>query len=141
MTEFTPVSALIGGALIGVAAVLLFQLNGRIAGISGIFFGSFESRGAERVWRLCFVAGLVLGGLAYLVFSGQPLAPGYRPSLAQVALGGVLVGLGTRLGSGCTSGHGVCGIARLSMRSLAATITFLLFGMLIATTWRGWLTP
>ena len=141
MTEFTPISAAIGGSLIGVAAVLLFQLNGRIAGISGIFFGVFRSENSERTWRLLFIAGLILGGLVYPMFSGQSLTVDYTPSLIQVAIGGVFVGLGTRLGSGCTSGHGICGIARLSVRSLAATVVFLLVGMFVATSLHGWFSP
>lgn len=132
MTEFTPFSATIGGALIGLSAVLLMWLNGRIAGISGILQGAAFFRGAERSWRLAFVAGLVLGGFLFLLVTGDTLLTRTGVSPALIIGAGVLVGIGTRLGSGCTSGHGVCGISRLSPRSLMATATFMLAG--IATT-------
>lgn len=133
MTEFTPVSALIGGALIGLAATLLLKLNGRIAGISGILNGALSLRPGDRTWRLLFVVGLVLGGFIYQLVADRPLMTreGF-PSL-QLVVAGVLVGFGTRLGSGCTSGHGVCGIARLSPRSLLATLLFVATGMLTAS--------
>jgi uncharacterized membrane protein YedE/YeeE len=112
MADANILGGLIGGALIGIAASLLLLLNGRIAGISGILSGVFGTiGGTERYWRLAFVIGLICGAAIYFV-------------------AGLLVGFGTRLGSGCTSGHGVCGLARLSPRSLAATGTFILFGML-----------
>lgn len=133
MTEFTPVSALIGGALIGLSATLLLKLNGRIAGISGILNGALSLRPGDRTWRLLFVAGLVLGGFIYQIVADRPLMTREGFSLLQLALAGVLVGFGTRLGSGCTSGHGVCGIARLSPRSLLATLSFVAMGMLTAS--------
>lgn len=133
MTQFTPLASIIGGVLIGCAAVLLYQLNGRIAGISGIVFGIFGADRAQRAWRVLFVVGLVLGGVAYQSVSSESVAGVRSLSLLQAGLGGVLVGIGTRLGSGCTSGHGVCGIARLSIRSLIATAIFVLFGALTAT--------
>ena len=129
MTEFTPVAATIGGALIGLSAVLLMWLNGRIAGISGILQGAVFSRGAERSWRIAFAAGLVLGGALYVLVTGDTLLTreGVAPWLIVGA--GLLVGVGTRLGSGCTSGHGVCGLSRLSPRSLVATLSFMATGI------------
>lgn len=126
-TAFTPLSALAGGALIGLAAVLLMALNGRIAGISGVA-GALVSGGAragERSWRLAFVAGLLAGPLLYALLAGGPPAIELAASPLLLAVAGVLVGAGTMIGSGCTSGHGVCGIARLSPRSLAATLIFM----------------
>ncbi len=129
MTEFTPVSATIGGALIGLAAAVLLLLNGRVAGISGIVNGAVNPADGERTWRLAFVAGLIGGGLAW-----QALAPAELPfrsgfPLPPLVAAGLAVGYGTRLGSGCTSGHGVCGLGRLSVRSLAATAVFMLSGI------------
>ncbi|MEO1596040.1 MAG: YeeE/YedE family protein [Pseudomonadota bacterium] len=128
MTTFTPIAATIGGALIGLAAVLLMWLNGRIAGISGILQGAAFSRGAERSWRLAFVAGLVLGGALYLLVTDGTLLTREGVSPWLIVTAGLLVGVGTRLGSGCTSGHGVCGISRLSPRSLVATLSFMATG-------------
>jgi uncharacterized protein len=125
MTEFTPIPALLGGALIGLAAVLLMALNGRIAGISGIAGGLVTNRAGDRSWRWLFVVGL-LGGVALhelLRPESFALREGFPPALLVAA--GVLVGIGTRLGSGCTSGHGVCGISRLSARSIVATAVFM----------------
>ena len=126
MENFTPLSAAIGGVLIGLAAALLLWLNGRIAGISGILTGALEQTGAPRGWRWMFLAGLVGGGFLALLAGHQPAAGITGMSGPVVIAAGLLVGVGTRLGSGCTSGHGVCGIARLSVRSLAATLTFML---------------
>ena len=119
-----------GGALIGLAAVLLLLLNGRIAGISGILAGAISmTPAAERFWRAAFVGGLVIGAAAYsLIF--HPLQLQMATSTPTLVLAGILVGFGTRLGSGCTSGHGVCGLARRSPRSLVATMTFIGFGIL-----------
>lgn len=124
MSQFTPGSALAGGALIGAAAVLLLCLVGRIAGISGILERALV--GPERAWRWAFLLGLVVGAGTFLLLGGQ--IPPARTALPAwlLALAGGLVGYGAALGSGCTSGHGVCGIARLSKRSFAATATFLL---------------
>ncbi|WP_440026126.1 YeeE/YedE family protein [Chromobacterium amazonense] len=125
-THFTPWSALAGGALIGLAAAWLIVLNGRIAGISGIV-GNLLAPSADKGWRLAFVAGLVLSPWLYRVFAAPPnIIVDSRPWLLITA--GLLVGFGTRLGSGCTSGHGVCGLARLSPRSLAATLAFMAAG-------------
>jgi uncharacterized membrane protein YedE/YeeE len=132
MTGFTPYSALAGGALIGTAAVLLLWLNGRIAGVSNIAGNLlFASRG-DILWRILFLAGLIAGAGVYFLVTGS--TPAGRPDFPRWLLGiaGLLVGFGTSLGGGCTSGHGVCGVARLSSRSLVATLVFLLTGMATA---------
>lgn len=126
---FTPVSALVGGALIGVAATLLLWLNGRIAGVSGIAGGLLAPVQGDVAWRALFVVGLVLGAALYKFASPVPVGIELAASMPVVVLGGLLVGFGTQLGSGCTSGHGVCGIARLSPRSLAATAVFMASGI------------
>lgn len=123
MTEFTPVSALLGGIMIGTAAAGLLLLQGRIAGISGIL-GSALTSADERPWRLAFLVGLPLGALgASTALGGAAVSVAGSPILLVGA--GLLVGVGTQLGSGCTSGHGVCGLARFSGRSLVATATFM----------------
>lgn len=123
-----------GGALIGIASVMLLWLNGRIAGISGILNGAFSNRWAETGWRVAFIAGLIAGGLLFQWATGTPLLERDDFPVWMTIAAGLLVGFGTRLGNGCTSGHGICGISRLSMRSIAATITFVFVGMLVATT-------
>ncbi len=124
MANFTPVSAAIGGALIGLSAVLLMLLSGRIAGISGIV-GECLAPSSERGWRLAFLAGLVATPLLAALL-GFPAASAAMPSsLALIVISGLLVGFGTRMASGCTSGHGICGIARVSPRSLTATAIFM----------------
>lgn len=125
MESFTPLSGAIGGALIGLAAALLLVLNGRIAGISGIVGGLLPPRAGDMGWRLLFVAGLAIGALVVRVFTGEPLAAPAGTSSLMLVLGGLLVGFGSRLGSGCTSGHGICGLARFSPRSLVAVATFM----------------
>jgi uncharacterized membrane protein YedE/YeeE len=128
MENFTPVSALIGGALIGLGVVVLMLANGRIAGISGIVGGGVQPDGPEWRWRVGFIVGLV-GGAALAMLAGfGPASIAVTGSLPLLIGGGLLVGFGTRLGSGCTSGHGVCGLARLSPRSLAATGIFMATG-------------
>ena len=127
MENFTPVSGLLGGMMIGVAATLMLLLNGRISGISGIVGGLVSpgaGKGGDSGWRVAFVAGLVLGPLGYAMAAGG-LPEGIEASLPVLVIAGLLVGFGTRLGSGCTSGHGVCGIARLSRRSIVATAVFM----------------
>jgi uncharacterized membrane protein YedE/YeeE len=125
MANFTPISAAIGGALIGLSAVLLMLLNGRIAGVTGVFAGLIDPTGTDRAWRATFIAGLIVAPLsAALVGFTLPMAQ-MPTSLIVVAAGGLLVGFGTRLSNGCTSGHGVCGIARLSPRSITATAIFM----------------
>jgi uncharacterized membrane protein YedE/YeeE len=129
MANFTPVSAAIGGALIGLSAVLLMMSTGRIAGISGIFSGLLNVHDDDKSWRVAFLAGLILAPvLAGLIGYGmaQPALPS---SWIVIAVAGLLVGFGTRLGGGCTSGHGICGIARLSPRSIAATIVFIVMAV------------
>jgi uncharacterized membrane protein YedE/YeeE len=125
MAAFDPISALFGGLLIGVAAVLLMVLIGRIAGISGILGGALAMNTLDRGWRLAFIAGLIFAPVL-MSFLGHPLPQPQMPSnWIEVLAAGLLVGFGARLGGGCTSGHGVCGIARLSARSLAATAIFM----------------
>ena len=125
IANFTPLSAAIGGALIGLSAALLMLLIGRIAGISGIFSGLLTISWRDRAWQAAFMIGLV-GAPALTALAGYPLAvPAIPDSWGIVALAGLLVGFGTRLGGGCTSGHGVCGIARLSTRSIVATCVFM----------------
>jgi uncharacterized membrane protein YedE/YeeE len=124
------VAALSGGALIGAAASLLLRVNGRIAGVSGILSGLFSREREEVTWRVLFVAGLLVGGALFAILQPAALAVEHPPSARVVVVSGILVGVGTRLSAGCTSGHGVCGISRLSLRSIAATLTFLAAGMI-----------
>ncbi len=132
-TEFTPLAGLAGGTLIGLSAVLLMLGSGRIAGNSGIFAGMLEMPPtADSTWRTTFVAGILLGAAIAAMaelFSADALA--FQPVMFLVAVAGLLVGIGTQLGAGCTSGHGVCGLARLSGRSLAATITFMAIAIVV----------
>lgn len=134
MEDFTPVSGLLGGLLIGVAVALLLWLNGRLAGISGIVGGLVPVGGRDGWWRAAFVAGLILGALAYVGVAGADSIE-VKASLPVLVVGGLLVGFGTRLGSGCTSGHGLCGIARSSKRSIVATAVF--FGVAMLTVYVG----
>ena len=127
MTSFTPVAATVGGVLIGFGAVLLMAGNGRIAGISCIFGGLLPPRPAgDWPWRLAFVVGLVLGVIVPMLVTGMAPTQTFAGGLPLMAAAGLLVGFGTTIGSGCTSGHGVCGLARLSPRSLAAVVVFML---------------
>ncbi|WP_375455250.1 YeeE/YedE family protein [uncultured Methylobacterium sp.] len=123
-------AALAGGALIGLSVALLLLLNGRIAGISGLVAGLGTDRGERRLVDAAFVAGLVLGPPAFTWLTGAWPEMRVAASLPVLAVAGLLVGFGTRLGSGCTSGHGVAGLARLSPRSIAAVLTFLAAGMM-----------
>jgi uncharacterized protein len=126
MANFTPVSAAVGGALIGLSTVLLMLLTGRIAGVSGIFAGLLDFRGEDKGWRLAFIAGLILAPVI-AGWIGYGMAPPKLPtSWTVIVAAGLLVGFGTRLGGGCTSGHGICGVARLSGRSIGATVIFML---------------
>lgn len=126
MANFTPVSAAIGGGLIGLSSVLLMLLTGRLAGISGIFGGLMNVAGDDKSWRMAFLAGLILAPLV-AGWAGYAMLPPQMPaSWTVITAAGLLVGFGTRLGGGCTSGHGICGVARLSLRSVTATATFML---------------
>ncbi|MGI5309400.1 YeeE/YedE family protein [Rheinheimera sp. WS51] len=131
MTNFTPISALIGGSLIGLGGLILLIFSGRIAGISGIASNALFSN-HQRGWRLAFVVGLLVGPVLFsLLHAGFTYS---TPSLGwPVIVAGLLVGLGTGWGSGCTSGHGICGISRLSPRSILSTILFMLVGVVVAT--------
>ena len=126
---FTPGPALAGGLLIGAAAALLLLLNGRIAGISGIVAGLLRPTAGDWTWRLAFVAGMLLAPVLYAVVATLP-AIRIDAAMPTLVAAGLLVGIGTRYGSGCTSGHGVCGLARRSLRSLAATLAFMAAGFL-----------
>ena len=130
MENFTPVSGLIGGLLIGLAAALLLLLNGHLSGISGIVGGLLAPKSSDAGWRVVFVAGLLLGAFIYVLATGEAMLVRMQASLPVLVAAGLLVGFGTRLGSGCTSGHGVCGIARLSRRSIVATSVFFVVAML-----------
>ncbi len=121
---FTPWPALAGGVLIGIAAALLLLLCGRIAGISGILGGLLQPARGDVGWRVAFIAGLLVAPLAYALVAVLP-RPQIDASYGALLAAGLLVGVGTRFGGGCTSGHGVCGISRLSVRSLVATLTFM----------------
>jgi uncharacterized protein len=131
MANFTPVSAAIGGALIGLSSLLLMLLTGRIAGISGIFAGLLGLGTNDRGWRIAFVAGLVLAPLGAAAIGQAMPAPQMPANWAVVIAAGLLVGFGTRLAGGCTSGHGICGIARLSVRSMTATAIFMLAAVIV----------
>jgi uncharacterized membrane protein YedE/YeeE len=128
--NFTPCSALLGGSLIGLSACLLMFSLGRIAGISGIVAGLFAPAHDERSWRVAFVLGLIAGCFVVRLAGASPQPIEITADIPDLVLAGLLVGFGTRLGNGCTSGHGVCGLARLSPRSLAATLTFMATGAL-----------
>ena len=121
---FTPWTAFAGGMLIGLAAAMFVLLNGRIAGISGVLGGLLRPAGGDIAWRAAFIFGLVAAPLVYLLFAALP-RPQIDASYGALVAAGLLVGIGTRYGSGCTSGHGVCGLARLSPRSLVATLAFM----------------
>lgn len=128
MHNFTPYSALIGGALIGLAAALMLLLSGRIAGVSGIVGSLLRPAKGDWGWRLAFVAGLVVAPLLVQWATDKPVSITIDSNLALLVSAGLLVGFGTSLGSGCTSGHGVCGISRLSPRSILATVVFMAAG-------------
>lgn len=125
--HFTPWSSLLGGVMIGIAAAALLMLNGRIAGISGILGALLRPARGDVAWRAAFVAGLVFAPAFYALFARLPM-PTIEAGYPALIVAGLLVGAGTRYGSGCTSGHGVCGLARLSPRSLAATVAFMAAG-------------
>jgi hypothetical protein len=134
MDNFTPVSALAGGVLIGLASLWLLAANGRVAGVSGILHGVFAQPPGDRPWRALFVIGLVAAGFAWHFFF--PFEAQRSLNLGWVALAGLLVGFGTRVGGGCTSGHGVCGLGRFSLRSLVAVCVFMAAGVITAVVMR-----
>jgi uncharacterized membrane protein YedE/YeeE len=125
MASFDPIAALIGGGLIGLASVLLMMLTGRIAGISGILGGCLTLSAGDWLWRVAFIAGLVLAPVASGLLGFALPTPHMPASWVVIVIAGLLVGFGARLGGGCTSGHGVCGMARLSARSIVATVIFM----------------
>jgi len=131
MSEFSPLSALAGGALIGLAVSALWIFNGRLAGISVIFGDALAPRLTDVQWRWAFLAGLIAGGLLLGIVRPESFAGGVDGSLLTLAVSGLLVGVGTRLGGGCTSGHGVCGMARLSLRSLVSVAVFMFVAGLV----------
>jgi uncharacterized membrane protein YedE/YeeE len=136
MANFNPATALIGGALIGVASVLLLLLVGRIAGISGILAGCLGGNWHDRSWRAAFMIGLIAAPLLAGAAGFPVSAPSLSTNWGLIAAAGLLVGFGTRLGGGCTSGHGICGIARLSPRSIAATIIFMTAAIVVVAIMR-----
>ena len=129
MGDFTPYSGFFGGVLIGVAALLLLLANGRIAGVSGIVAGLLEPTFSDAAWRLMFIVGLWIGAIALILAKGAPFEVAIQGSMPLMVVAGFLVGFGTRMGGGCTSGHGVCGIARGSKRSIVATMVFIATAM------------
>jgi uncharacterized membrane protein YedE/YeeE len=138
-TTFTPLAGLLGGALIGLASALLLLGNGKIAGVSGILGGSLFGASEDRGWRLAFLVALPLGAWLARQATGDALGFAITEQPALLIAGGLLVGIGTQLGSGCTSGHGVCGLARGSRRSIVATVTFMATGFVTVYVMRHWL--
>lgn len=132
MDTFTPWSALAGGALIGLAASAMMLFNGRVAGISGIIGGLWTPRAGDIAWRLAFAAGLIGAGAGMMLLLPDSIGGPSTRSVGAVAAAGLVVGFGVRMGNGCTSGHGVCGLSRFSKRSLVATLTFMTTGCLTA---------
>jgi len=130
MENFTPLSATAGGALIGVSVTLLLLFNGRIGGISGIMNGALFAHKGDRSWRLVFLCGLILGAVIFRLLFPDFNSPRQNYPVLLLALGGFLIGFGTRMSGGCTSGHGICGLAMLSIRSLIATPIFMATGMI-----------
>jgi uncharacterized protein len=130
METFSPVPGFAGGLLIGLGATLLLLVNGRIAGISGIIESALSASTSGRPWRIAFVTGLIIGPLLVTLMHGEAPTVSIETSLPMLAVAGLLVGFGTRLGGGCTSGHGICGIGRGSRRSIIATVIFIAVAML-----------
>lgn len=130
--EFTPLLSTIGGALIGLSASAMLLVEGRVAGISGIVGGLFAPKAGDIGWRLAFVAGLMLAGLGAALVAPQLMAVEVVRAPWMLIVAGLLVGVGTRIGNGCTSGHGVCGLSRQSPRSLASVVTFMVVGAVVA---------
>ena len=132
MENFTPIASTLGGVLIGLSASMMLLLHGRITGISGIFAGIMERSSGDRLWRVLFFVGLLLGGVGFAVLAPEVVADTLGRTPVYVIVAGLLVGFGTRLGSGCTSGHGICGLTRFSVRSLVAVLTFMATGAVTA---------
>jgi uncharacterized protein len=130
MEQFMPIASLCGGVLIGLSASLLLLSDGKIAGISGVMGGLLRPVKKDTAWRVLFIFGLLTGGLLFQFLSPEVFTIGITRSTSTLILAGLLVGFGTRLGNGCTSGHGVCGISRFSPRSLVSTVTFIVTGAL-----------
>jgi len=128
-TEFTPTFSLMGGLIIGGAVLMLLWFNNKIAGISGIIKGSIGAGSGDLAWRIYFMTGLFLGGLVFSLFWEEQTARNYILGYPLMIIAGALVGFGTALGNGCTSGHGICGMSRLSRRSIVATLLFMGFAM------------
>jgi uncharacterized membrane protein YedE/YeeE len=132
MENFTPISAIIGGGLIGLSSALLLMLSGRLAGVSGILAGLLPPAKGDAAWRLWFLGGLIVGtGLYRVGMSEGTEALVFEASLPVIIIGGLLSGMGTRISGGCTSGHGVCGIGRVSPRSIVATLIFIAAGAVV----------
>ncbi len=127
---------LIGGAIIGIAISLMLYLNGRVTGVSGIVSGALSRPKGDLSWRLNFILGLILGGLALKLVYPEALISNLQREIPWLIFAGLLVGFGTVMGGGCTSGHGICGISRFSLRSVVATLVFMLFGIISATSFR-----
>ena len=127
--NFTPLSAFLGGLVIGIAVILFFALNGRLIGISGIA-RNFLNSNDKRFDNFLFLIGLILGPIIYQLFSKEVVTINITNSIYLLGIAGLLVGLGTSIGNGCTSGHGICGISRFSLRSIIATVTFMIVGIL-----------
>lgn len=125
MTEFTPLASTIGGILIGVSAILLMALHGRIAGMTGILGGVLPPPASDWHWRAAFLAGAILAPAVWLAATGMPIGFEVPVNMTMMIVGGLIVGVGVTFGSGCTSGHGVCGMARFSPRSIVATLVFM----------------
>jgi hypothetical protein len=136
MANFTPLSAAIGGALIGLASALLMLLAGRVAGISGILGATLGLGTGDRAWRCAFIAGLIGAPVAAMLAGYAVPTPQMPASWILIVVAGLLVGFGARLGGGCTSGHGVCGIARLSKRSIIATAVFMATAVIVVAAMR-----
>jgi uncharacterized membrane protein YedE/YeeE len=131
--DFTPIHAVVGGALIALSLAIMLVTTGRIAGLSGVFAGFVAGTRGDGAWRAWFIAGMLLVGVAFAVVEPSTFDAGARIPLWGVAIAGVLVGVGTRMSNGCTSGHGLCGMSRVSKRSIIATMTFFAVGVATAT--------
>lgn len=138
IVNFTPLPALVGGALVGLAAALLWWMLGRIAGVSSILGNVVTEPGADSAWRIAFLAGLLVAGLGAVMLVPAVVHFDLKAGAGQLLIAGLLVGFGTQMGGGCTSGHGVCGIGRLSVRSVVATVCFMASGMLTVLIVERW---